>query len=62
MRSEKLIRLEGYVQDLKNKLSSPVPSKHEGHSDTYKQYLHREIEQTEKRIESLKLEGGGGGK
>lgn len=57
MTKEKLISLEKYLDDLKSKLTSPVPEKHEASPATYKHFLNNEIRLTKSKIESAKLEG-----
>lgn len=58
MSTDKLARLTKYADDLKNRLSSPVPPKHLGAEKEFAQFLNRELDATTKKIESLKLEGG----
>ena len=43
MTKEKIASLTKYMSDLNNKLKEPVPTKHIGHSETYKQFLKNEI-------------------
>lgn len=53
--SDKLAKLNKYVADLKSKLADPTPAKHASHPQTYKQFLTREIEMHQKKIDDLKL-------
>lgn len=54
MNKEKLVNLLKYSEDLKNKLSSPVPAKHINHPESYKLFLKNEIRLADKKITSLK--------
>lgn len=56
MTRQKLVNLNKYLIDLKNRLEAPTPSKHEGHPESYKQYLKREIQTVESTLEQAKLE------
>ncbi len=55
MANDKLTRLTRYVDDLKNKLTSPVPQKRAKSPETYKTFLRREIETHSRKIDELKL-------
>lgn len=57
MTKEKVVSLNKYVQDIKNRLTSPVPPKHSGHPDTYKRFLENELKSVISRLEAAKLEG-----
>lgn len=59
MSKEKLAKLIRYSEDLKNRLSSPVPEKHVRHPETYKRFLEREIATTSAKIDDLKLVSDG---
>ena len=51
-----------YLNQQKDRLSAPVPEKHVGHPETYRQYLRNEIKAKEAQIEALKLGEAGGDK
>lgn len=55
MNKEKLGRLVKYAEDLKAKLSSPLPEKHKHSPDTYKQFLTRELEAVTNQLERARL-------
>lgn len=56
MTKEKLISLNKYAQDLKNKLTSPTPVKHKNRPESYKKFLTRELEMVNSKIDAAKLE------
>lgn len=49
---EKLVRLQRYLDQLTNRLSSPVPDKHKDHPVEFKHFLTNEV-----RLVKLKIEG-----
>lgn len=49
-----IARLSTYKTYLEGRVLASVPEKHTGHSETYKQYLSRELETVKSKIESLK--------
>lgn len=55
--NDKATALTKYASELKNKLESPVPSKHVARPEAYKQFLQRELETVSKKLDSMKLEG-----
>ena len=57
MNKEKLISLTKYADDLKNRLSNPVPKKHESHPASYKLFLTRELETVSAKITAAKMDG-----
>lgn len=59
MRKEKAVSLEKYLSSAVAKLASAVPKKHEGHPETYKNFLKKEIFAVQKQLEEHKLEAGG---
>lgn len=59
MTKEKIANLTRYVESLKNRLSSPTPSKHAAHPASYRQFLEREIQVATKQLEDSKLQGAG---
>lgn len=54
MTKEKMNSLIKYAQDLKNRLQSPVPPKHEGHPESYKAFLTNELVSVERSLEKAK--------
>jgi len=54
MAKDKLSNLVTYQQELKYKLTGPVPSKHTNHPETYKAFLKNELRIVESKIEQLK--------
>lgn len=56
MTKEKLASLNKYAQDLKNKLSSPVPAKHKNRPQSYKNFLTHELSLVNSKLEAAKLE------
>lgn len=58
MNNDKLQRLTRYADDLRSRLSSPVPPKHLGGAKEFKQFLDRELATVTAKIEAAKLEGG----
>lgn len=58
MNKEKLISLNKYLQELANRLASPVTKKHDRHPETYKQFLKNEISSVQKKLDDAKLESG----
>ena len=54
MTKEKLASLTKYVNDLKSKLSSPIPSKHAESPKGYLNFLKFEIERTQATIDAGK--------
>ncbi len=57
MNKDKKESLVKYQTQLANKLTDKVPSKHEGHPETYKEYLKRELQSVTDQLEAAKLEG-----
>lgn len=58
--SEKIVSLTKYVDDMKSKLSGPVPEKHRSDNGTaYRAFLEREIKMHSKKIEDLRFKVGG---
>lgn len=55
MANDKLNKLARYVEEIKAKLSSPVPSKHTKSPETYLQFLHKELSYHSKKLEDLRL-------
>lgn len=57
MKNEKLVSLEKYAQNLRDRLSSPVPPKHDK-TDTsraaFREFLRTDLEKTETKITYLK--------
>lgn len=60
MTKEKKESLTKYAQELKNKLTSPVPTKHVNNPHTYKQFLTRELEIVTVALNKEKLEAVAG--
>ena len=56
MTKEKLISLNKYAQELKNKLTSAVPAKHKNRPQSYKNFLTHELKMVNSKIEEAKLE------
>jgi hypothetical protein len=54
MSKEKLKSLSKYQDGVKNKLTSPTPSKHQKHPEQYRQFLQRELDAVNRSIEELK--------
>lgn len=57
MSKEKIKTLTKYVAELQNKLSSPPSAKQKNREKTYKAFLTKELSQTTKKLEALKLTG-----
>ena len=55
MTKEKQASLSKYVQELKNRMSSPIPAKHAGHPATFKAFLEKEIAMTQAKLDEAKL-------
>lgn len=55
MASDKLNKLVRYVDDLKNKLTSPPSAKHASDQASYHEFLRREIASHTVKIESLRM-------
>lgn len=55
MKDETLKRLEVYFNKVKDALGSPTPMGHINHIKQYKDYLSKELEDTKRKIENLKL-------
>lgn len=53
--SDRATDLVRYVDGLKIRLSAPVPAKHAANPDSYREYLRREIDQHQRRIDYLRL-------
>ena len=51
--AEKIASLTKYVNEHKNRLSSPTPEKHKNHPDAYKAYLSLEITKAQRTIDKL---------
>lgn len=60
MTKEKLASLNKYAQELKNKLTSPVPSKHKNREQSYKNFLTHELAMVNSKLEAAKLEAASG--
>lgn len=54
MAKDKMSNLVTYQQELKYKLTGPVPTKHTNHPETYKAFLKNELRIVEAKIEQLK--------
>ena len=54
MSKEKIKSLSKYQDGIKNKLTSPTPSKHQKHPEQYRQFLQRELDAVNRSIEDLK--------
>ena len=57
MTKEKLVSLQKYANDLKNRLSSPVPASHAEHPATFKAFLNNELRLVIAKLEEAKLTG-----
>lgn len=57
MSKEKLISITKYANEIKNKLSDVVPSKHKNHANQYKAFLEKELKAANAKVENLKLSG-----
>jgi hypothetical protein len=55
MSKEKVMRLQKYATDLKNKLEAPTPEKHKASPKNYKQFLERELQAVTRKIADLAL-------
>lgn len=55
MEKDTLAKLVKYADGLKSRLSDPLPAKHQHRPATYKQFLQREIDTVNKKIEALKM-------
>ena len=53
----KVQSLEKYLQEMNNKLSSPIPERHKHNPRTYVDFLSHEIKMTKAKIDNLKVEG-----
>lgn len=56
--NDKLNKLTKYVNDMRSKLSDPVPAKHASKSDggaAYKAFLQREIDTHQRKIDDLRM-------
>lgn len=54
-KKEKLLSLEVYLTNLKNRLDSPTPEKHLHRPNEYREFLTREIKKTSMKVEDLRL-------
>jgi hypothetical protein len=52
---EKVVSLTKYLDSLKSKLTDKTPDKHKNREETYKQFISREIEMTEAKLNHLKF-------
>jgi hypothetical protein len=59
MTKEKIVNLTTYLNNMINKLNSPIPDKHKNHSDSYRQFLTREIKTVKDKLEAAKLGASG---
>ncbi len=57
MNKEKKEKLVKYQQVLRNRLSDPVPPKHQGHPEQLKNYLTRELKIVSDQLEAERLDG-----
>lgn len=55
MSKEKVISLTKYANDLKSRLSSPVPDKHKNRQSSYTNYLKNELDSVNAKLDALKL-------
>lgn len=55
MNKDRLNSLLKYATGLKDRLDAPIPEKHKGHPESYKNFLKHEISLAERKIEALKL-------
>lgn len=51
---DKIKNLEKHLQNLKNRQTMAIPEKHKNHIDTFKKFLHNEIETVTSKIQELK--------
>jgi hypothetical protein len=56
MNKDKKISLIRYITDLKERLAAPTPFKHKNHTESYRQFLTREIKAVEDRLYQAKLQ------
>lgn len=54
---DKLQSLTKYQTEIKDKMSSEVPSKHKNHPQTYKVFLTKELRDVNLKLEAIKLIG-----
>lgn len=59
MNKDKIVSLSKYLEDIKSKLASEVPSKHKNRVSQYKAFLTKEVDLTTKKIDNLKLQTNG---
>jgi hypothetical protein len=59
MTQEKLKSLNTYLTHLKNRLSDPVPPKHQKHPESFKRWLRNEIKDVKDQLDAAALEGKG---
>lgn len=55
MSKENVLRLNKYAQELKNRLDSPTPKKHTNHPESYRVFLKKELDTTNRKLADLKL-------
>lgn len=53
--NDKIKKLEIYVKQLQERLTSPVPTKHKHRPEAFKEYLIWEISCTQRKIDTLRL-------
>jgi hypothetical protein len=57
MTKEKLKSLKTYKALLESRLAGPVPAKHVGHPESFKQFLRNELATVTVKLEDAKLDG-----
>lgn len=57
MTKEKIQSLNKYAEQLKSRLTDPLPIKHSNRLEAYRQHLKRELDDVSKKLAEAKLEG-----
>lgn len=55
---EKILSLEKYLTELKNRLNSPTPDKHKNRDKEFREFLNREIRKTFDKVCGLRQTAG----
>lgn len=55
MSGDKLKKLEKYLAHVKERLASPIPPKHNESVESLMFYLNKELTETQRKIDALKL-------
>ena len=57
MTKDKILTLTKYAEQLKSRLTDPLPIKHSHRLEAYRQFLKNELEGVTKKLAEAKLEG-----